>query len=212
MSPLLIALLGVQLIPLFVATWRASLMGLGCQGIIIALVAYRFEHVPSTLGPWLTLVDLGLVRGFVAPVALYTVLRARNAPARNDVIPPNLLSWTLALAMVLLSFTFAELLVPQAGDQQTLVAVATTGVLLGFLVLSTQSSPFSQMIGALRIENAIALMELGGEQHETPLAVQLGLLGTFVATIAFFRWYLTMLSPSGLPDTPEDSRWEGPTL
>jgi hydrogenase-4 membrane subunit HyfE len=213
MSPLLVALLAVLLIPLFVATWRASLLGLGCQGVVMALVAYRLQpDDPSTSGAWLTLIDLGLVRGFIAPLALYTVLKARQAPARHDLIPPNLLSWALALSMVLLSFTFAELLVAEAGDQRTLVAVASTGVLLGFLVLSTQSSPFSQMIGALRIENAIVLMELGGKRHEAPLGVQLALLGAFVATIAFFRWYLTILSPSGLADTTEDSGGEGPTL
>ncbi len=196
MSPLLIALLGILLIPLFVATWRTSLLGVGCQGLIMAFIAYRLDPTPSTPGDWIALADLAIVRGFGAPFALYTVLRAQNAPPRNDLIPPNLLSWTLALGMVLVSFSFAELLVSDPGEQRTLVAVAAAGVLLGFLVLATQSGPFSQMIGALRIENAIALLELGGEKHESPLGVQLGFLGVFIATIAFFRWYLTRFAAS----------------
>jgi hydrogenase-4 component E len=212
MSPLLIALLGVLLIPLFVATWRTSLFGLGCQGIVMALVAYRLEPAPSTPGEWLTLVDLGIVRGFAAPLALYTVLRARNAPARNNVIPPNLLSWTLALGMVLMSFSFAELLVSDLGEQRTLVAVASSGVMLGFLVLATQSGPFSQMIGALRVENAIALLELGGERHEAPLGVQVGLLGVFVATIAFFRWYLSALDSNNVTGSAGPGASEAPPV
>ena len=206
MSPLLVALLGVLLIPLFVATWRASLFGLGCQGVLMALIAYRLAPVPRAPGEWVTLFDLAVVRGLVAPLSLFTVLRAHRAPRRNDVIPPNLLSWTLALALVLMSFSFAEMLEPEAGEQRTLVAVAATGVMLGFLVLATQSGHFTQMIGALRIENAIALFELGGERHEAPLGPQVGLLVVFVATIGFFRWYLTHLGNGArgvIPDGPK---------
>lgn len=204
MSPLLVALLGVLLVPLFVATWRASLLGLACQGVLMALIAYRLAPAPRALGDWVTLFELAAVRGMAAPVALYTILRARQTPPRNDVIPPNLLSWTLALAMVLVSFSFAEMLVPAAGEQRTLVAVASTGVMLGFLVLATQSGHFSQMIGALRIENAIALLELGGARHEAPLGPQLGLLAIYLATIGFFRWYLRRLGDAPRAAGPEE--------
>ncbi len=211
MSPLLVALLGVLVVPLFVATWRTSLLGLGGQGLLMAMVAWRLH--PSLHGPgeWLTLVDLGLVRGVLAPLALSTVLAARRAPARNDVIPPNLLSWTLALSMVLVAFTFAERLVPQVGGARTLVAVSVTGVLLAFLVLSTQSGPFSQMIGVLRLENALALLELGSGHHLAPLGVRVGLLLAFVATVGFFRWFLGTLGP-GATTAEAPTQPEGPTL
>lgn len=212
MNPLLVALLGVLLVPLFVATWRTSLMGLGCQGVLMALIARQLESTPNTVGDWLALVDLGIVRGFVVPLALYRVLRARKTPGRNDVIPPNLLSWTLALGMVLMSFSFAELLVGDSGEQRTLVAVAATGVMLGFLVLATQSDPFSQMVGALRIENSIALLELGGKHHDWPLAIQLGLLAVFMATVAFFRWYLITLTSNHVAQVEQGAGVEGPTL
>lgn len=193
MSPLLVALLGVLVIPLFVATWRTSLIGLASQGLLLALIASRLHPTPSTPGEWVTLGDLALVRGIGVPIALYAVLRRRNTPARSDVIPPNLLSWTLALGFVLASFSFAEALVSEPGDQRTLVAVAGAAILLGFLVLATQSGPLGQMIGALRIENGIALLELGAEEEHSPLGVQLGLLAVFIATVAFFRWYLATL-------------------
>jgi hydrogenase-4 membrane subunit HyfE len=211
MSPLLIALLGVMLVPLFVATWRTSLYGLGLQGLLMALIANRLEPTPHTVGQWVTLVDLALVRGILVPAALFSILRARNAPARNDVISPNLISWTLAFAMVLVAFSVSDELVKEPGDQRTLVAVAASGLMLGFLVLAAQSGPLSQMIGALRIENAIALVELGGKRHEAPLGVQLGLLGVFLATVGLFRWYLRTIDPAAAPIDPAPGS-ERPTL
>ncbi|HEX7672489.1 MAG TPA: hypothetical protein VF395_23005 [Polyangiaceae bacterium] len=209
MSPLLVALLGVLLVPLFVATWRSSLAGLSLQGFLMAWIAYGAGPAPGTPNDWVTLADLVLVRGLWAPLALYGVLRAQNAPARSDVIPPNLLSWTAALGLVLVAFNFSEMLVREPGDQQTLVAVVVAGVMLGFLVLATQSDPFSQMVGALRVENAIALLELGGERHHQPLGVQLAQTAIVGITIAFYRWYLATLSESA--PTP-DSLLESPTL
>jgi hydrogenase-4 membrane subunit HyfE len=210
-SPLLVALLGVLLIPLFLASWRASLAGLGAQGVLMALIAWRLGHGAHTAGEWLTLLDLGLVRGLAVPVALYTVMRAANAPARHDIIPANMLSWTVALGMGLVAFTFAEQLVADAGDPRTLVAVSAAGVLLGFLVLATQSTPFGQMVGALRLENAIALLELGGARREEPLGLKLAVFVVFVATAAFFRGYLVRLqAPPAKASAGEPS--EGPTL
>jgi hydrogenase-4 membrane subunit HyfE len=211
-SPLLIALLFVLLVPLFVASWRSSLLGLALQGAIMAMVEYRLDHAPSSLEGWITLIDLAALRAVVAPLALYTVLRARKTPARHDVIPPNLLSWTVALGMVLLSFNVAEILIPETGEQRTLVAVAASGVLLGFLVLATQSGPIAQMIGALRIENAIALLEMGGGEHEPAIGVQLGILGAFIATVVFFRWYLVTLESTEVHRSEASSGAEGPTL
>jgi hydrogenase-4 component E len=206
-SPLLIALLGVLLLPLFVATWRTSLAGLSCQGFLMAWIAYRMAP-PVAASDWLTMVDLVLVRGLWAPIALYGVLRANKAPSRNDVIPPNLLSWSAALAMVMVAFSFAEVLVPESGQQQTLIAVATSGVLLGFLVLATQSGPFSQMIGVLRLENGIALFELGGEHHHEALALRIGQIAVVVLGIALYRRYLAVLSTTAAPPDAV----EGPTL
>lgn len=210
MNSLLMALLGVTLLPLFLATWRASLFGLACQGFLIAGIAVVMTPDASSYGHWLTLADLVLLRGFGAPLLLYGVLRSQNAPARNDVIPPNLLSWTFAFGIMLAAFDFSELLVKQAGDPQTLVAVATSGIMLGLLVLATQSGPFSQVIGALRIENAIALFELGSQPEQEPLGVRFAQVVIVVLTIALYAWYLKTLnarSPSA-----QHAEIEAPTL
>jgi hypothetical protein len=46
------------------------------------------------------------------------------------------------------------------------------------------------MIGALRIENGIAMFELGG--HHDP-AMQIAQTVILIATILLFRWYLKTL-------------------
>lgn len=210
MSPLLIALLGVLIVPLFVATWHTSLYGLGTQGMLMAMIAWRLGHRATDVHAWLTIADLALVRGLLVPTAIYGVQREANVPARHDVIAPNLLSWTVALGMVLVSFGFAELLVPEPGDQRTLVAVTTAGTLLGFLVLASQSSPFGQIVGALRIENSIALLELGGSRDHASILLQIALIVVFVATVGYFRWSLLGLNAAAAQKPAEGV--EGPTF
>lgn len=214
MSTLLMALLVAMVVPLFLSTWRASLFGLCCQGLLMAWLVLESRPEVSTPDDWLLLVDLVLVRGLLAPFFLYEVMRAREATARNDVIPPNLLSWTLAGALVLVGFNFASAMVPEAGDERQLVAVATAGLLLAFLVLSTQSGAFSQMVGALRFENALALFELGGaSHHDESILVHAGQLVVFLVTVGMLRWYLEIAGPAEpLTLNPTGDIPEGPTL
>lgn len=190
MNPILISFVGVLMVPLFVASWRLSLFGLAAQGLLMAWISYDLHPALDSLTAWIQMFDLVAVRGLGAPIALFAVLRGQGASARNDVIPPNLMSWTLAIALVLVAFRFADMLVPVDGDQHSFVAAASAGVLLGLLVLATQTGPFSQMVGALRIENGIAMFELGG--HHDP-AMQLAQTVIFIATILLFRWYLKTL-------------------
>lgn len=211
MSPLLIAFLGVTLLPLFIATWRASLVGLTAQGLLLILIWYRIEGAPKSAADWITLVDLVGVRSIGAPLVLYRVLQSQRAPARADVLAPNLLSWTLAMGLVLACFNLSERLVSEQGDARTLVAVALAGALLAFLVLAGQSGVFGQMIGALRFENAILLLELGGARGHDPAWMKLGLLIVAATTVGFFRYYLTHLArPSA--EASRESAPEGPSL
>lgn len=196
MGPLLMALLGMMLLPLFVGSWRTSLAGLCSQGILLAWVAYRIHPELDTAGQWITLFDLVVVRGIGAPLFLYRVMRAHRVAARYDVLPPNLLSWTIALVFVMIAFNVADTLVPESGDPETMIAVATTGLLLGFLILATQAGPFSQIAGAIRIENAVALFALAENSAGQPLAIELGQLFIVAVTIGLYRWHLVHLGAS----------------
>jgi hydrogenase-4 membrane subunit HyfE len=210
MSPLLMGLLGVMVVPLFVATWRSSLFGLSCQGLLIAWAAYRLRPELRSVEIWLTLTDLVLIRGVAAPLLLYRLQMAQKRAARHDIIAPNLLSWTVALGLVLAAFNLSAALVPIDGDERALIAVAAAGVLLGFLVLSSQSTPFGQVMGALQLENGIALFELGGERHHGSLVTQVGQVAIVAGTLALYVWLLRGLSEVG--GTVSAANQDEPTL
>jgi len=157
MTGLLIAFVITLLVPLFVGTWRTSLLGLAVQGAIMASIALRLHHGTPSLALGLSMFDLVLLRTLGLPLALYVVLRARGAAGRNDVIAPNLFSWAIAFALVVVAFRTADVLVPTEGDDQLFVAVSSAACLLGLFVLSTARGELSQIIGLMRVENAIAL-------------------------------------------------------
>jgi len=193
MSPLLIGFLGVLLVPLFAASWRLSLVGLVGQGLIMAWISYRRDPAMDSIEAWVEMFDYLVVRGLGAPIALYLVLRGQRATGRHDVIPPNLMSWSLAIGLVFVGYRFGDHLVAVEGDAQTFVAVATTALLLGFLLLATQTGPFSQMVGALRIENGIALFGLGGPPDQEDLSLRIVQTALVIVTVILFRWYLQVL-------------------
>jgi hydrogenase-4 membrane subunit HyfE len=196
MTTLLIGFILVLLVPLFVATWRMSLLGLSLQGCLLTAMAWRLEGGEWSIDAVATFVDLFVVRGVVAPWLLYGVLHARKAPDRNDVLPANLLAWAAAVGLVLLALRLAAVLVPIDGDQQMMVGAVVSGVLLGFLVLATQVGAFSQIIGAIRVENAVALFELSGGPHEGGVAIHVGQTAILLASILMFRWYLLRIAPA----------------
>lgn len=196
MNPLLVSLTGVLLLPLFLGKWRVSILGLGAQGVLMAWIAYRMHPSMRHASEWLSLIDLGVLRGVLVPALLYQTLARERTSARSDVIPPNLLSWTVALGVVLVSYNFAGSLLPEAGDPQMVVAVGVTALLLGFLILASQSGHISQIVGALRIQNAIAILELGPDHSHASVALQVGQIAIELGTVLLFRGYLSSLAPA----------------
>jgi hypothetical protein len=113
------------------------------------------------------------------------------------------------LGLVLAAFNVSAALVPVDGDERALISVATAGVLLGFLVLASQSTPFGQVVGALQLENGIALFELGGERHHSSLVTLVGQVAIVAGTLGLYVWLLTGFSDAdSAPPAPQDE----PTL
>jgi hydrogenase-4 component E len=197
MTYLLIAFLVVAVAPLLIATWRTSLLALGLQGLLLTAMFLQ-RGWPTTASGAVLLLDLVVLRTWFVPRTLHGILRGQNAPRRNDVIPANLLSWAVAATLVFVAFRFAARVCPEGGEAATHVAVATAALLLGFLVLATQRRTFGQVVGALRLENAIALFELSGG-HALPLAVQLGVTGVLVLTVLTFGAFVRRLGAAPAP-------------
>jgi hydrogenase-4 component E len=200
---LLVAMLVVMIAPLLTASWRVSLLGLGAQGLLLAALAAQRGWHPGA-GSAVLLIDLLVLRTWFAPRHLIAIMRRQAPVARTDVIPANLLSWTLAAAAVLLAFRFAAALVPGGGVGATEVAVACAGLLLGLLVLATQVSTFGQVIGVLRVEYAIALFELGAH-HEPELPVQLGMTTVLLLTVLTFGAFLRRMAVAAPPPGPAEA-------
>jgi hydrogenase-4 component E len=200
---LLITLLVVMVLPLLTSSWRLSLVGLGLQGLLMtAMVAQRgWDFSAPNL---LLLLDLLVLRTWFVPRHLFAIMREQGGPERRDVIPANLLSWTMAGALVLVGFRFAALLHPAGGVMTTHVAVATSGLLLGLLVLATQASTFGQVLGVLRVEYAIALFELAAGS-EPGLPVQLGVTAVLFLSVLTLGGFLSKLGAAG-PDRPAGER------
>ncbi|HET9553726.1 MAG TPA: hypothetical protein VFP50_12225 [Anaeromyxobacteraceae bacterium] len=191
MTYLLVAFLVVLVAPLLTASWRLSLAGLGLQGLLLGAILAR-RGWPGSWSGAVLLADLLLLRAWFVPRHLAGVMRRLGAPPRADVIPANLLSWTLAGALVLVGFRFAALVHPEGGVVETHAAVAASALLLGFLILATQSGPFAQVVGLLRLENAVALFELGSD-HALPLPVQVAVTGVLVASVLLLGAFLGRL-------------------
>ena len=103
MSTALVVFVLVLLLPLFLASWRVSLVGLASQGAIMAWLAYDRDGV-TTVADGVRLVDLGLVRSLIVPVALVMLLVARMSPAGAD---PTQLSTILRIHVSLATIGLA---------------------------------------------------------------------------------------------------------
>ena len=202
MTGILIAFVIVLLVPLFVSKWRTSLLGLALQGALLVAIAYRQHGFELSAATAVTLVDLAVVRALLMPAWLFSTLKASNAPLRNDVIAPNLFSWAIALALVVVAFRTADVLVPDEGNEQSLVAVSAAAFLLGLFVLATARGPVSQVIGLMRVENAIALFELGTPAEHVSLSIRIAQTAILLVSVGFCRWYLIGLSREPVGSLP----------
>lgn len=188
MTTLLLAFLVALVLPFLAASWRTRLAGLSAQGLLMGWIYFRHQP-PASLESALAFVDLVVLRGALVPLMLYRVMGATASSRRGDEVAPNMLSWTIVGALVAVAFRLASRLEPGGSEPQILLAVAVSGLLLGFFVLATQTGVLAQAVGALRVENAIALFELG-EAGAAPLPVRVGMVSVFLLTACLFALYV----------------------
>lgn len=209
MTALLFTLLLVLLFPLVVMGWRAMLLALSLQGLLMAWMVV--QRGPVGLDAALPLLDLMIVRGAVVPLMLQRVMRARALGGREDVQAPNLFSLLVLAVLIAAAFRFASAIDPAGGESQVRLAVASAGVLLGLFLLATQAGVFVQVVGVLYMENAIALFEFDRAAGTLPLPIELGLLLVFMMSARIYVAYVERLS-TFVATLPIDVRDEGPTV
>jgi hydrogenase-4 membrane subunit HyfE len=186
----LIAFLLATVIPVFFGKTRSAPLWLAMQALALAWNGVALYGAPS--GHALaTLVEVVIVRAAVAPVLLRRAIRRRSEP-NLDLMPSNLFTWAIAIALVVLAFEFGA---PDMIDRQafTLGAIGAT-VTVALLLLSTNNAPPAQLVAVLFMENALALFEtLLPEPWPLPVHSALGVI--YLGTVGVGSWLI------GTPDS-----------
>jgi hypothetical protein len=187
MTYLLVAFVLAATLPMFISSWRAPLVALSIQAVIVAMLATRSQaHLGPGPGGWLELADFTLVRAVAVPLAFALVLKQqRGKDPHFDLIAPNLILWALVVTLVVMAHWFGG--VVSGGDLLGTMHVGASGaaVLLGLFVLSNQAQPYGQALGVLALDSGAALLEQLDHSHQ-PVAVTIALTIVYV-------WLLCLL-------------------
>lgn len=189
----LIAFLVAAIIPIFFGRIRAAPFWLSAQAVALAWnVAQHGELSTHTL---VALAEVLAVRALVAPRLVARAVRQRGEP-NLDLMPSNLFTWAIAIALVVLAFEFAA---PAMGDRQALtLGVVGATVAVSLLLLSTNDSPPAQLVAVLFMENGLALFE-SLLPEPWPLPVHGALAGIYLLTVVVGCWLIG--TPDAAPAT-----------
>lgn len=181
----LIAFLVTAIIPVFFGMIRSAPFWLAAQALALGwnVVALSGELSGHTL---VALLEVLVVRAVIAPRLLRRAIRLRAEP-NLDLMPSNLFTWAIAIALIVLAFEFGA---PAMTDRQalTLGAVGAT-VAVALLLLSTNNTPAAQLVAVLFMENALALFE-SLLPAPWPLPVHGALSAIYLATVGVGGWLI----------------------
>jgi hydrogenase-4 membrane subunit HyfE len=159
-------------VPLLFPFWRATVLCLGVQGLLLSL-ALSLEHEPGSAGFALELGTLLAVRAVFVPWYLLSQTRGPDAPESFSVINRSLWSRLVAGGLVALAFSFGSSVGGPTADQRMQLGTAAAAVLLGMLALTNQRQYVAQLAGLFVFEGGVTLVELLSPAP-MPLPVQVG--------------------------------------
>lgn len=189
MSLPLIAFLVAAIIPIFFGKIRSAPFWLTAQAA--ALAWNVAQHGDPSLHTYVALVEVLVVRALIAPRLLARAIRRRGEP-NLDLMPSNLFTWAIAIALVVLAFEFAA---PAMSDRQALtLGVVGATVAVSLLLLSTNDSPAAQLVAVLFMENGLALFE-SLLPEPWPLPIHGALSGIYLLTVLVGGWLIATPDP-----------------
>ena len=181
----LILFLVTAVVPVFFGRTRSAPFWLALQAVALGWAAANRQEGWSghTIG---VLLEVLVVRAVLVPQLLRYAILGRDEPNR-DLMPPNLLVWAVAVALVALAFEFGA---PETSDWHAL-ALGTVGatVTVAMLLLAANTSPLAQLTALLFIENALALFELMLPEA-WPLPVHMALSAIYLLTAGVAAWLI----------------------
>lgn len=154
MTPPALFLLAV-LIPVFFASPRSTPVWLTLQALALSWNAAALHGVHSEHAG-ISLAEILAIRGALVPWLLHRS-NVWNAESVDHLLPSNLFSWILGIALALLAYQFAAGAVP--GEAALPLGAASTTLVLALLVLSSNAAGAAQVFALLLLENAALLFE-----------------------------------------------------
>jgi hydrogenase-4 membrane subunit HyfE len=186
----LIIFLVAVVIPVFFSKIRSAPIWLAVQAVALGWNAVA-HHGGFSLHSVIALLELLVARAAIAPLLLRRAIHLRAQP-NLDLMPSNLFTWVIAIALIVLAFKFGA---PSMSDSQALtLGVVGATVTVALLLLSTNNSPPAQLVAMLFMENALALFE-SLFPEPWPLPVHGSLSAIYLLTVLVGSWLI------GTPDT-----------
>ena len=196
----LIVFLVAAIIPIFFGRIRSAPFWLTAQAA--ALAWNVAQHGDPSLHTYVALAEVLVVRALIAPRLLRRAIRQRGEP-NLDLMPSNLFTWAIAIALVVLAFEFAA---PAMSDRQALtLGVVGATVAVSLLLLATNDSPPAQLVAVLFMENGLALFE-SLLPEPWPLPVHGALSAIYLLVVLVGSWLIATPDPSAA-----GARAPGPT-
>ncbi|CAN7753877.1 MULTISPECIES: hypothetical protein [unclassified Variovorax] len=179
----LVVFLVAAVIPVFFGKIRSAPVWLALQALALGWNGI-VHHAEVSVHALVALLEVLLVRGVIAPLLLRRAIRLRAEP-NLDLMPSNLFTWAIAIALIVLAFEFGA---PAMSDRQALaLGVVGATVAVALLVLSTNNSPPAQLVAVLFMENALALFE-SLLPEPWPLPVHAALSAIYLLTVGVGGW------------------------
>jgi hydrogenase-4 membrane subunit HyfE len=199
----LIVFLVAAIIPIFFGRIRSAPFWLTAQAA--ALAWNVAQHGDPSLHTYVALAEVLVVRALIAPRLLRRAIRQRGEP-NLDLMPSNLFTWAIAIALVVLAFEFAA---PAMSDRQALtLGVVGATVAVSLLLLATNDSPPAQLVAVLFMENGLALFE-SLLPEPWPLPVHGALSAIYLLVVLVGSWLIAKPDPSAAsaraPRSPTES-------
>lgn len=197
MLPLVLFLVAA-VIPVFFGRIRSAPVWLAIQGLALGWIGIE-HHAQAPVHALAALLEVLVVRGVIAPQLLGRAIRRRAEP-NLDLMPSNLFTWAIAIALIVLAFEFGA---PAMSDRQALaLGVVGATVAVSLLVLSTNNSPPAQLVAVLFMENTLALFEtLLPEPWPLPIRIALTLI--YLLTVGVGSWLVGAREPGETSTEPD---------
>lgn len=131
--------------------------------------------------------EILVVRAWLVPRIVRWSLAQHTHSAHMDVMPSNLITWGVAVALIIVAFQFGN--GARADLRALTLGVVAATITMVFLVLATNRELIAQLVALLYMENAIVLFE-HLLPHPWPAPVHFVLSGVYLGTTVVGAWLI----------------------